>query len=301
MFSMTGYSSRTFQYNNQEWTLQVRGVNNRFLDLAIKVPSSAEQLEEIITKRIKSTVNRGRVEVSLRAGKLAEQKGATLNHAKATALVAELKQFAESADINANITLGDLVQVASLFETDTSLDMQEFAKVLMPELNQALEEFLKARAQEGTALAKDLDNQIARIEGVLQWIEEHQQSMEERFRTQIMERYAELLQGQLNSQPGGGGGGGQLEHDRLSSEVALLLMRYGINEEVVRLAAHCKSFRATLFKEGSVGKELEFFVQEMHREVNTIGSKSTQVELSNRVITMKGAIEDMREQLRNVE
>ncbi len=288
MQSMTGYGSSTFSYGEGEWILQIRGVNHRFLDLAIKIPTMVDQLEDEIGKRIKSQIKRGRVDVLLRVDTQSSAKSSSLDGARVSSILKDLRSIAKEEGISETVNLGDLIHIPEIFHGGNSLNIVDFKQTLFTEIDKVLGRFLATRAEEGEALKYDLSQKVTILEDTVTWVHAHQERMEERFRAQLIGRYNELLDDQI-------------PQDRLTSEVTFLLMKYGINEEVVRLEAHCKSFRKVMENEGSLGKELEFLIQEIHREVNTIGSKSTDVELSNRVIAMKGAVEDMREQLRNVE
>ncbi len=285
---MTGYGSSTFSYGNGVWILQIRGVNHRFLDLSIKIPTVVDQLEDEIGKRIKSQVKRGRVDFFLRFDKQQAGKSGTLDRSRVTTILKDLRSIAQEENLDQTITLGDLIHIPEIFQGGNTLNIEEFKQVLFEQVDEVLGRFLVARAEEGAALQEDLAQKVTILEQSVAWVHEHQNRLEHRFREHLIGRYKELLDEQI-------------PQERLTSEVAFLLMKYGINEEIVRLDAHCKSFRRVMQKDGSLGKELEFVIQEMHREVNTIGSKSTDVELSNRVVSMKGAVEDMREQLRNVE
>lgn len=292
MQSMTGFSSGTFSYKNTTYTIYIRGVNHRFLDISLRVPGGMEFLEDSIHKTLKAQILRGRVDVSLRVENSATSQESGIDKDRVQGLVSELREVAKLCNLDKTLSIGDLLAVPKLFESSAQLDKEEFLKFFSLEFTQVLNRFKEARREEGAALKKDLVERVALILEKVDWVVAHEDTMESQFRNQLTQRYRELLEESI-------------PQERLASEVAFLLMKYGIHEEIVRLQAHCKNFLTQLQKaEGehvSLGKDLEFVVQEMHREVNTIGSKSVSIELSNQVITMKGAVEDIREQLRNVE
>ncbi len=307
MQSMTGFSSGNFSFEGATYTYYIRGVNHRYLDLSIRIPSQLDILEEEISKRIKQWVGRGRVDFSLRLEQGSSGGTFGIDNDKLQTCMSQLQDIAQTYGIDQKVSLGDIIRIPKIFEAGSSLNIDDFKSVFFQELEFGLQRFITARTEEGKALQQDLSSQVHKILTEVSWVEQHQKDLESTFRNQITQRYQELMESSITP-------------EKLASEIAFLLMRYGINEEIVRLQAHCKSFlerlpisiEAPVHAKGTqprpqpkpiilLGKELEFLVKEMHREVNTIGSKSSHVELSNRVILMKGAVEDMREQLRNVQ
>ncbi len=288
MISMTGYGSSEHADERFHASVEVKSVNNRYLDINVTVPGSLGSLEPMIRERIGAFVSRGRVDVSVRLRELEEDLAVTVDHSVLGGYLRALNELREAAGIDSPVTLDHLLAVEGVIKSERRVDRDRYWNLIEPLLDDARVEFLASRRREGDHLARDIRGQLERVEHALGTVTAHAGEIDRQVREHLRDRFADVV-------------GDRVEETRMLAEVAVQLTRFSINEEVVRLAAHLKSFRSKMVAEGAVGKKLDFLCQEMHREINTIGSKSIVLAISEQVVEAKDALENVREQLRNVE
>ena len=243
--------------------------------------------ERKIRERIEASVRRGKVEFSLKitGGELPTE--VSVDTAAAKALAAALKSLAEAAGIDEPVRLSHILGMEGIlsFQRDGSID--GLWEAIEPALDECLGAFNAEREREGASARADMERQLGLIEHSVDEIAGKADELEDSIRRELRRRFEEVL-------------GDLVDENRILTELASYLAKHTINEEIVRLKAHLASFRSTMDEE-QCGKKLDFICQELNRETNTIGSKSAQVEVSRAVIRMKDAIENIREQVRNVE
>ncbi|WP_242361543.1 YicC/YloC family endoribonuclease [Anaeromyxobacter sp. SG17] len=288
--SMTGYGAGHGAAAGEELDVEVRSVNHKFCEVKVRLPREYAALELEAAKAVKDRLARGSVDVSIRraagAGGLAPRVDVQLAEAYARAF-AELQV---RLGLAAGATLADILAadgVVRLDERDVNLDGAREA--LRAGLGAALEALVEMRAREGEALARDLAARLATVEALAARVAVLAPQAVEHHRARLEERLAELTRGVA------------LDPARLAQEVALLADRSDVAEELTRLASHAAQVRALLGGGEPAGRKLDFLVQEMHREVNTVGSKSQSAEIAGVVVALKAEIERMREQVQNVE
>lgn len=289
MDSMTGYGSSERLTEEYLLSVEIKSYNNRYLDLATNLPSLLGQYEIAINERIKEYLFRGRVEVYVR---LRQLKGNYDLHVDEATLREYEKVFQKVATLTNKrnrVELKDLIAlegvVVPLYQGDASL----YEEPLFSLLGEALEALKASRAKEGEATKEDLIKLANQIGSGLEVVKGHALELEEHLKGELVKKIDELV------------GDKGYDEGRVLQEVALQLNRASINEEIVRLEAHLKAFRVGCEAPGAIGKRLDFLAQEMNREINTIGSKSVLFPISQQVVAMKEALENIREQLRNVE
>ena len=284
---MTGFGYYEYQNDESYALIDLKSYNNRYLDLQVNLPPHLSPLEPRLREFLSSRINRGRVEVYMKLT-IDEQIDLLVDTESARSFTAVLQQLIDEAGINDQVRLSHLLKMEGILKPRRKIDVGVYWEIIRPHLKMAFEEFERYRINEGEKIEKDILEQLDRIEEGVRVIDENREKLKEIIVNGLRERFVELL-------------GEGVDENRVYSEAAIFLMKFDVNEEIVRMNAHVKEFRETLKSDGGVGKRLDFICQELNREINTIGSKSMQLEIHSTVITVKEAIERIREQLRNVE
>lgn len=288
MKSMTGYAYNEVSSDDITVSVEVKSYNSRFLDLSVNQPYWLGRLENRIREYVSSRVQRGKVELVLRIKERSSNLQVTPDPDAARAYMGAVKEIANAINYTGDIPLSLIAGQEGVLRSERVLDMEHYWKKIEPVLADAFEEFERARETEGKALAVDINKMISRIDNsasiIAGWIPE----MERIFRENIRNRFAEIV-------------GDKIDEQRVMQETAALLVKYTINEEIVRLKAHLVSLKKELADNPAPGRKTDFICQEINREVNTIGSKNQILEVGKAVIEAKDALENIREQMRNIE
>jgi uncharacterized protein (TIGR00255 family) len=295
---MTGYSYIEENSPNLAFSLEMRSYNNRFLEVSLSLPPFLGRLESFFRSLVETKIRRGKVEINLRVKRLEQRSTVTVNVDAAKAYAKALGELALVLDEKPQNTQGWLTFLASqsgVLTLESDLDVDAAREALKPAFEAALEELLASRKREGERLLADITAQLEVLEEKQRFFAAFQPTMEARFREQLVQRLSDL-EAALPA-----GKGFALDETRLQSETAALLVKYTINEEIVRLGSHLQSFRALLQDAVAPGRQMDFLSQEILREINTIGSKNQAIEVGQAVLISKNALENIREQARNVE
>jgi len=289
--SMTGYGKKDVASDNAGVTVEIRSVNHRFLEVAVRVPRSLAQLEDPIRKAVQQRCLRGRVDVSVSVhaagGSL---KTVQIDQALAKQYHGALKKLQKSLGLKGTIDISLLAGFRDIVSiTDEPVDTEHLGKTVLRALGGALTDREKMRKREGDALAKDLISHLDAIRTAKSTVAERAPELATNAFGRMKGRIEALLQAEIP------------DPARLQQELALYADRSDISEELVRLESHMLQFDQTLRSKESVGKTLEFLLQEMGREVNTIGSKANDADIAALVVRMKAELEKLREQVQNVE
>ena len=289
--SMTGYGKKDVASDNAGVTVEIRSVNHRFLEVAVRVPRSLAQLEDPIRKAVQQRCLRGRVDVSVSVhaagGSL---KTVQIDQALAKQYHGALKKLQKSLGLKGTIDMSLLAGFRDIVSiTDEPVDTEHLGKTVLRALGVALTDLEKMRKREGDALAKDLISHLDAIRTAKSTVAERAPELAANVFGRMKGRIEALLQAEIP------------DPARLQQELALYADRSDISEELVRLESHMLQFDQTLRSKESVGKTLEFLLQEMGREVNTIGSKANDADIAALVVRMKAELEKLREQVQNVE
>ncbi|HNI68062.1 MAG TPA: YicC family protein [Nitrospira sp.] len=289
--SMTGYGKKDVASDNAGVTVEIRSVNHRFLEVAVRVPRSLAQLEDPIRKAVQQRCLRGRVDVSVSVhaagGSL---KTVQIDQALAKQYHGALKKLQKSLGLKGTIDISLLAGFRDIVSiTDEPVDTEHLGKTVLRALGVALTDLEKMRKREGDALAKDLISHLDAIRTAKSTVAERAPELAANVFGRMKGRIEALLQAEIP------------DPARLQQELALYADRSDISEELVRLESHMLQFDQTLRSKESVGKTLEFLLQEMGREVNTIGSKANDADIAALVVRMKAELEKLREQVQNVE
>lgn len=288
MKSMTGYGYAEGNDGRFSASIELKTYNNRYLDLIFSLPPVLGPLEERLRETLRQKIARGRIELFLRFKDLQEQLSISLDQANIESYAEVLRTLSRLAGLPDALRLEHLLAMDGLVRVDRNRDIEACWSFLLPLLQAALLELEASRLREGSAIRADLLAQLCIIEGLASSMEKHVPQIELTVRDQLRQRFVGLM-------------GDLVDEQRMLAEVAVQLNRLTVHEELVRLAAHCGAARQFIQEGKQAGKKLDFLFQEMNRKINTIGSKSSLVGLSNDVVSAKEALENLREQVRNVE
>lgn len=288
MKSMTGFAHGEFTHGTYSITIDIKSYNSRFLELSVYVPSFMNTLEFQIRDLLSSGILRGKVEVSVKLKELNPAVSVNCNENYLKKYYEEIKRSARAAGIKENPGLKTLLSLEGVLTSEKEFDTENYAKSIMEDLETVFKDFDSSRIKEGRALKKDLEEKIEKLEEVLTTAKKYSAEMEETFKNNLKTRLQEVA-------------GDLVDEQRILQETALMLVKYTINEEIVRLAAHISSLRDELEANPAPGKKIDFICQEINREINTIGSKNQNLEVAKAVINGKDSLENIREQAKNVE
>ncbi len=293
MLSMTGFGGGEATNGSITVMIELRSVNHRFLDVSLKLPGSLAVYEGDIRKFLKDNVARGRVTVAAQLQVAQEQEDAGLDPDRLAEGLAMIRQAAAALEketgTNHPVTLDHLLNVPDLFRAEEQdLEVEDVRQALNAALTGAHQGLMEMKKAEGQALVDEMRQRLKTLSGYLKEVEKLAPQAAVEVQARLDERLAKILTDQIDPQ-------------RLAQEVALLADKANINEECERLGIHIDHFNAALDKGGQVAKRLNFLLQEMHREVNTMGSKTNLMDITQLVIGMKDEVESMREQIQNLE
>jgi len=292
MKSMTGYGKGMVAGDDFSVSVDLKTVNNRFLDIHLRVGSELASLEPSIKKRITSRLSRGRVDVTVNMERVA-QVAYELNRPLIAGYITALKQLQEDFDIAGELDINVLARIPGALQPARNGIDGRMITALEQALDQALDELEKMRQQEGEALKNELRDRVRKIEALVPVIESSAAGLADAYRLRLQKRIGELLNR----------GGQVVEVDpvRLAQEVAYLADRSDVSEEMVRLRSHLSQFQEAINAPGEAGKMLDFLLQELNREANTTLSKSTDLVIKEAGLAIKAEVEKLREQVQNVE
>lgn len=289
--SMTGFGRCEISEDNRKFTVEMKSVNHRYLDVNIKVPKKLNFFEAAIRTLLKEYVGRGKVDIFITYEDYTENNvSIKYNRDVAGEYLKYLNEMAEDFSLDNDVRVSALSRYPEVFTMEEqTIDEASLWKLLKKAIEGAAESFVKTRIQEGENLRNDL---VEKLEGMLKlvaFIEEKSPCIITEYRQKLEDKVKELL------------ADAKIDESRLLMEVTIFADKVCVDEELVRLRSHIETTRETLLAGGSMGRKLDFIAQEMNREANTILSKATDLEISNCAIELKTEIEKVREQIQNVE
>jgi len=288
--SMTGYGRAEVTMAETAVTVEARSSNHRFLEVSIKLPRELTSMEPEVRRLLQSRFHRGRFDLVIAARGLRAADGRLrVNVPAARAYVARLRELAAEVDLPGDVTLPMVLQCPDVLTAEEEPLPGEVGALFHTALDQALRALGVMRRTEGENLRAELSRHLQTLEESIETIEKRLPEVLERYRERLRERIRELTEGL------------SLSEERLATEVALLAEKSDVAEELLRLRSHLGQFREQLESSGPVGRSLDFLVQEMQREVNTIGAKAGDLEVTRLTLVAKGAVEKLREQVQNIE
>lgn len=289
--SMTGYGRADGATAAYLYTVEVQAFNHRFTDVRIRLPKTLASLEHGLQRAIREGVHRGRFDVQVTEKLSGEtSRNLRIDRTAIQQYIGALRELQRDLDLGGEITIEALIGMRDLVTLEAAeVDMAEAGTVIAQLLQAALDDVDSMRRKEGENLARSLETGMSQIEANLATVETRAPELVEAHRTRVQERVSALLGGPLP------------DPDRLAQEAAILAERSDIAEECTRLKSHIQQFRAIIRGTGPHGRRLDFLLQEMHREVNTLGTKAADATLSPVVVAMKADLERVREQVQNIE
>lgn len=291
--SMTGYGRSEFVSENYEISFEIKSVNHKFLDIQIKLPYFLNFCEEAIKNTVRSKLSRGRVDIFIRGKQKFTNENSSLevNYNLAKAYYDAYVNISKHLEIDVPVSLGHIIKNENIVDVKTEDTDEDALKAnVISSIEKAVDELLNMRVIEGENLKKDLANNVEVIEKNLEEIKKCSKDVlnnqVERLKSKLNDFSCELSEIELN---------------RLNLEVIFYTDKLDISEEITRLSSHIKNFKEFLNSKTQIGKKMEFLLQEMNREINTMASKSNSFLISSYVIEMKVSIEKLREQIQNIE
>ena len=291
MRSMTGFGRAEAELDGRKVTLELKTVNHRFLDLNIRIPRALGFAEEAVRKSIKSKLSRGHVDVFVSYSAVsADAKTAKADVGLMRSYLHAAQQAGKEVGITDDLALSHLIRIPDVIMIEEAPeDEDRLTRIVGDALALALASLEQMRQREGEELKNNLLSCLNELESIVSIIEGRKGLVAAEYAERLRQRLAELL------------AGSDIDETRFNTEIAMMADRSDINEEIVRLSTHIGQFRQAAGEKDAVGRKLDFMVQEMNRELNTIGSKSGDMTITNAVIEGKSVVEKIREQVQNIE
>lgn len=288
---MTGFGRSSLALENMDVLVEMRSVNHRFLEISVRAPHAYSYLEDRLKKQIQQRALRGKIDISVTI----QHHGSDgleveVNSELAAAYVNALRKANEQLSLEDDLTLTSVMRFSDIFSLrKVQLDEEKMWETILPAVTDAADKFLEMRITEGNKLYEDLKQRLDTLESMLKKVEEHAPETAKRYYDKLYAKICEILADR------------ETDEARIMTEAAIFADRIAIDEETVRLGSHIEQFRNLLDSKEPVGRKLDFLVQEMNREVNTMGSKAQDLAVTRLVVDMKSEIEKMREQIQNIE
>lgn len=288
--SMTGYGKSNLSINAREYQVEIKSVNHRYLDISVRMPRVLSYLEEEVKKEIASKIKRGKIDVFINfENNSTEGKEIKINTEIAKIYIDELKELAKQENILANIEVTEISKFPDVLSIKNSEEDETLKNELLETVSQAIQKLIQMRETEGSKIADDLLTRLRNIQEKVKEISLLSTGLIEEYVVKLEGRIKEILKTQ------------DIDETRLAQEVVIYADKCSIEEEVTRLESHISQFEKLLDAKDAIGKKLDFIIQEMNRETNTIGSKANNLEITNGVIDVKTELENIREQIQNIE
>lgn len=290
MKSMTGFGKASLESNGKNYIIEIKTVNNKYSDITVKSPKRLSFMEDKIRKQIANRITRGKVEVSVSFFDFSNKsKNVVLNKEIAKEYIKQLREIADENNLSENISVVEIAKLPDILNSIDSDNDEEIAGEALQCLNMALDSLIEMRKTEGENIKQDLLVRIERVQNLVDKIAENSKGIVEEYVSKLEKRVKEILKTDV------------VDENRIAQEAVIYADKTSIEEELTRLNSHIVQFKELVNSDGPVGKKLDFMIQEMNRETNTIGSKAGSGEITKAVIDLKVELEDIREQIQNIE
>lgn len=290
MKSMTGFGRASLESNGKNYIIEIKTVNNKYSDITVKSPKRLSFMEDKIRKQIANRITRGKVEVSVSFFDFSNKsKNVVLNKEIAKEYIKQLREIADVNNLSENISVVEIAKLPDILNSIDSDNDEEIAGEALKCLNMALDSLIEMRKAEGENIKQDLLVRIERVQNLVDKIAENSKGIVEEYVSKLEKRVKEILKTDV------------VDENRIAQEAVIYADKTSIEEELTRLNSHIVQFKELVNSDGPVGKKLDFMIQEMNRETNTIGSKAGSGEITKAVIDLKVELEDIREQIQNIE
>lgn len=291
MKSMTGFGRAKQEKKQREYVIEIRSVNHKYIDISLKAPRNLLYLEDKIRKLVLNKITRGKIDIYISYTNLGiEGKKVLINKELAKAYIEQLKELAQETQIDGEIKVTEISKMPDVLNVQEDEESQEQIWNELSEcMGEAIDSLVQMRMQEGNKIKIDLLQRLQKIENNVNEISMLSTGLVEEYIVKLEAHIEEILKTDI------------VDKNRLAQEIVIYSDKCSIEEELTRLKSHISQFKQIIEKEEPIGKRLDFLIQEMNRETNTIGSKSGSIEITNKVIEIKTQLEDIREQIQNIE
>ena len=289
--SMTGYGRAVRMFADKQITVELRSVNNRFLDCSVKLPRLYSFAEDAVKQRIKKSVSRGKVDVFVTVSMTqSDDVAIALNRPVLEGYIAAMRTIAQDYGVRDDISVSVLSRLPDVFTVEkTEQDEEQLEAQLLEVVDEALRNYDSMRLVEGKALAADLRAKAENVQKLVEFVESRSPRTVEEYRTRLAQKMQEVLESTT------------IDEARILTEAAIFADKVAVDEETVRLHSHLTQLDSMLQSDEPIGRKLDFLMQEINRETNTIGSKCSDLELARTVVEIKAELEKIREQIQNIE
>jgi len=291
LLSMTGYGRGARIVEGRDLTVELKSVNHRFLDLSFRMPRSFAYLEDSLRNLLQSRLSRGHIDIFITYRNLREDsKSVAVDKALLNAYVSAMQEMSEHTGLENDARLTYYAKFPDVLRVDEAEeDRDALRELALACMNDAIDELIAMREKEGIRMGEDIEMRLKNIEVFTAGVKERAPLVVEEYREKLTQRVAEILEGK------------EIDLNRITQEVAIFTDRVNIDEEIARMHSHLKGMRDAMASGQPIGRRLDFIVQEMNREANTMGSKASDITLVNHVVNLKSEIEKIREQVQNIE
>lgn len=288
--SMTGYGKSSLSINSREYQVEIKTVNHKYIDTNIRIPRIISYLEDDVRKLITSKLKRGKVDVLITFENFnKEDNEIKINKELAKMYIESFKNLAEEENLSTNIEVTEITKLPDVLIVKNTIDEEQIKAELLQVVEEALNKLIEMRQNEGNRISVDILDRILQIEEKNEEIFSLSTGLIREYVVKLETRIKELLKTE------------ELDKSRLMQEIVIYADKCSVEEEVTRLRSHISQLRELISSEEPTGKKMDFLIQEMNRETNTIGSKANNLEITNRVVDIKTILEDIREQVQNIE
>lgn len=288
---MTGFGRSNLEIDGRNYIIDIKTVNNRYSDISVRLPRTMNFAEELVRKEISNSITRGKVDISINFYDYSNKtKKVILNRQLANDYINQLKEIARENDLSEDINIVDIAKLPEILNSVDSDDMEIVKQEILKCLKNAINNLLEMREKEGEIIKQDLNIRIIKVEQIIEKISLEMTGLIEEYVERLKNRVKELLNLDY------------VDENRIAQEAVIYADKMSIEEELTRLRSHIVQFKDLINNsQEPIGKKLDFIIQEMNRETNTIGSKSGNNNITNLVINLKVELEDIREQIQNIE
>ena len=288
--SMTGYGKSSLSINSREYQVEMKAVNHKYIDINIKMPRVISYLEEDIRKEIASKIKRGKIDILINFENYSKEGNQVrINTELAKMYIENLRKLAEEENISSNIEVTDISRLPDVLTIKNDFNENQIKEELLTAVRDSINQLIIMRENEGKKISEDIKSKISQIEGKIQEIFSLSTGLIEEYVVKLEARIKEILKTE------------ELDKSRLMQEVVIYADKCSVEEEITRMKSHILQLRNLIKSNEPTGKKMDFLIQEMNRETNTIGSKANNLEITNRVVDIKTILEDIREQIQNIE
>ncbi|MBR1540203.1 MAG: YicC family protein [Clostridia bacterium] len=288
--SMTGFGRGKYENEGREYLVEIKSINHKYCDIGIRLPRSLNGIEYKIRQEVANKISRGKIDVYIEfRDNSADESSISFNKELAKVYIKDLKELGEETGIDHHFNVIDIAKMPDVLKRDDENDEDLIFKEVSIALSEAIDKFLEMRNFEGNKLKEDIEKRLDVLEAKISEITQKSAGLVDEYIVKLEERIKEMLRTDV------------VDEARLAQEVVIYSDKVSVEEELTRLKSHVSQFRKLLQESSPIGKKLDFLTQEINRETNTIGSKTSSLEVTNLVVDLKTEIENIREQIQNIE